>query len=261
MYYLEISANTCTCKIVMNGLGIEVLNATQVGSIQYPCNTELIGVANKVEIEIMPASLDVSTLNKISMEGVIKKYPDDGNIGPEFGEVIAGFSLQEKIEMVKANPFVNIAELIPFRVTAEFDSEGEPSFRNRLFETDIIDKKETLIDWAMQFRDALEQQNSQMLYEMYEPKLIDYDIAYPADKEPDNRKWFTEWMNDTIFPQSPFVSFSRGDVDCITWCNGRIWELRLKDGGPLWRTMGKDGRRSKIDVYVGMVDKKIRIVR
>lgn len=261
MYYLEVSANTCTCKIAINGLGIDVLNAEKVGSIQYPCNTELTGNANRVEIEIVPSSLDPITLDKIRMDGVVKTYPDNCTIGPESGEVITAFSLQETIEMIKANPFANIAELVPFRVTAEFDSEDSPSFRNRLFETDIIDNKSDLLEWAMQFKNALEQQNSMLLFEMYAPKLQDYDIAFPGDKEPDNAAWFASWMNDTVFPQQPYIDFSKDDIELRRWCDGRVWEIRLKDGGPLWRTLGKEGRRSKIDVYVGMVDKKIKIVR
>ena len=59
MYYIEISANTCTCTIILNGLGIDVLDAKKIGSVQYPCNTELVGKSNKVEVIVMPASLDL----------------------------------------------------------------------------------------------------------------------------------------------------------------------------------------------------------
>ena len=92
IYYIEISANTCTCKISINGLGIEEVNTTKVGSVQYPCNTELIGKSNKVIVEIMPASLDMTTLDKIKVEGLIKKYSPVEMIGPESGTIISKFS-------------------------------------------------------------------------------------------------------------------------------------------------------------------------
>jgi hypothetical protein len=261
MYYIEISANTCTCKISINGLGIDELDAKKVGSVQYPCNTELIGKGNKVAVEVMPASIDLTTLNKIAVEGEVKKYPDNGFIGPESGAVIASFSLTQTIEMIKANPFANIADLVPFKITAEFDSEDAPSLEDRLIKAKPIENAEALKDWAMTFRSLLEKRDIDGLYVLYEPKLIDYDIAYPAQKEPDNKIWFANWMNNKIFTQNPFTGFSRDVIETTKWCDGRIWEICLKGGQPLWSTEGLDGKRTKIQVYVGLVDGKIKIVR
>jgi hypothetical protein len=261
MFYLEIAANTCTCKISINGLGIDDLDAKKVGCVQYPCNTELVGKANKVAVEVMPATLDLATLNKIKVDGEIKKYPDDGFIGPDLGDVITSFSLEQTIDMIKANPFANIADLVPFKITAEFDSEDAPSFEERLLKSKPIDNVEWLKDWAMKFRYLLETRNIDGLYELYEPKLLDYDIAYPLQKEPDNKVWFTNWMNNKIFPQTPVVKYIRDDIVVKKWCEGRIWEISLKNGSPLWTTEGLDGKRALIEIYVGMVDGKIKIVR
>jgi hypothetical protein len=261
MYYIEISANTCTCTIILNGLGIEELDAKKIGSVQYPCNTELVGKANKVEVIVMPASLDPATFDKIDVTGVIKKYPDDGFIGPDSGEVVASFSLTQTIEMIKANPFVNIADLVPFKITAEFDSEDAPSLEERLIKAKPIENPDALKDWAMIFRSLLEKRDINGLYDLYEPKLLDYDIAYPAQKEPDNKVWFTNWMNNKIFPQNPFTGFTRDIIETKKYCDGRIWEICLKSGQPLWSTEGLDGKRTKIQIYVGLVDGKIKIVR
>jgi hypothetical protein len=261
MYYIEISANTCTCAISMNGLGIDELDAKKVGSVQYPCNTELIGKANRVEVVVMPASLDLTTLDKIQVEGVIKNYPPDSVTGPESGSVITSFSLDRTIAQIKANPFVNIADLVPFTISAQFDSEDAPSLESRLINATPIENPEALKDWAMTFRSLLEKRDIDGLYALYEPKLIDYDIAYPEQKEPDNRVWFTNWMKNKIFPQNPFTGFTRDIVETKKWCDGRIWEIYLKGGQPLWSTEGLDGKRTKIQIYVGLVDKKIKIVR
>ena len=261
MYYIEISATTCTCTILCNGLYIEKLDAQKNGCLQYPCNTELIGTANRVEVQVTPASLDPSTFEKIDVQGMVKRYPDDGFIGPELGEVLASFSLYETVEMIKANPLANVADMIPFSLSAMFDSEDIPSMAHRLVEAEPLTDPDALRDWAMQFRLLLERGDIDGLYELYEPKLLDYDIAYPMQREPDNRVWFTNWMNEKIYPQRPFTGFGRGDVETVKWCDGRIWELRLKDGRPLWSTEGFEGKRTGIQVYVGMVDDKIRIVR
>ena len=261
-YYAEIAANTCNCKIVLNGLGIAELKAEKIGSFQYPCNTELVGKANVLSMQVMPATIDLSVLNKIRAECVIKRYADTDMVTPDSGAVITFSSLQQKIDEIKANPLsANIAGLVPFTVSATFDSEDAPSFADRLLGSKPIKDKEALKDWAMAFRALLEKRDIDALYALYEPKLLDYDKAYPAQKEPDNRVWFKNWMLKKIFPQTPFTDFSRDEVDPVSWCEGRVWELRLKDGNPLWRTLGLDGKRTKIEVYAGLDDGKIKIVR
>lgn len=262
-YYLELSANTCTCKISINGLGVDVLDAKKVGSVQYPCNTELIGKANKVAVEVMPASLDLTTLDKIKVDGLVKRYAPTDMIGPESGQIITRFTLEQTIAGIKADPvkMLKIADLVPFTVSAEFDSEDAPSLASRLMDAKPIENAEALKDWAIVFRGLLEKRDIDGLFALYEPKLLDYDIAYPEQKEPDNKAWFANWMNNKIFPQTPFTGFKREDVDVVKWCDGRIWEIRLKDGNPLWRTQGLNGLRKKIQVYVGLVDGKIKIVR
>lgn len=262
MYYIEVAANTCVCKIILNGLGIEILNAIKIGSVQYPCNTELIGKSNNVAVEITPATLDFTTLNKIKVEGTIKRYANDDCIGPDSGEIIAKFSLDETIEKIKANPLAfNITDLVPFKISAIFDSEDAPSLAQRLKEAKPIENSEVLKDWAMTFRSLLEKKDIDGLYDLYAPKLSDYDIAYPEQKESDNRIWFENWMKNKIFPQTPFIKFKRDDIQLKKWCDGRIWEINLKDEQPLWRTEGLEGKRTKIEVYVGLVDEKIKIVR
>lgn len=262
IYHVGLSANYCTCKVSVNGLEVTTVNAEKIGSTQYPCNTELIGKENTVSIEVMPASPDLGILDKVNVQGYVKKYFPDDITGPDVGELLLQFSLEEKIALLKANPFaVNISEVFPFTLSGTFDSEDSPSFRNRMVGAETITSKSTLLMWAMEFKKMLEKKDVSALYEQYEPKLIDYDIAYPEDKEPDNREWFSDWMHEKMFPQTPFTDFSMEDIECIKWCDGRIWEIKLKDGGPLWRTIGKDGKRSKVQIFVGLVDKKIRIIR
>jgi hypothetical protein len=265
IYQVGFSANTCRCKVVVNGLGVAEVNAEKVGSVQYPCNTELIGKENKVEVEVMPASLTPDVLDKIAVEGYVKKYHPDDVTGPENGEVVCTFTLEEKVMALRENPLAaNLADVTPFALSCEFDSEESPSFRNRLVEAELIEDEMALLDWAMAFRGMLERRDAAALYELYEPKLIDYDIAYPEDKEPDNREWFANWMFEKIFPQTPRIDFDRDGITPVKWCGGRIWELRRKDGyngGHLWQTEGLEGRRTRVEVYVGMVDGKIKIIR
>jgi len=265
-YYIGIEGNACTAEIVVNGLGVSKLKAENGGSIQYPCNTELIGKGNKIEVTVSLASFDLTILDRVLCNGTIKKYGTEEFIGPESGSVIAQFTLSNKIKelknRLKSDPLsVDLSKEFPVTLTAEFDSDDAPSFSERLIESTPIDDSEILKDWAIQFKEHLINRDIQALYNLYEPKLLDYDIAFPEQKEPDNQKWFTDWMNNKIFPQTPFTEFNRDDVVPVKWCDGRIWELKLKDGRPLWTTVGKDNKRSFIEIFAGNVDGEIKIVR
>ena len=226
IYYLEVSANTCRCTIIINGLGIDELDASKVGSVQYPCNTELVGKSNMFEVAIMPVSLDLATFNKIQVACTVKKYGDNDFIGPESGEVVKHFTLEQTIEEIKSDPrkLLKIADLVPFKISAEFDSEDVPSFENRLLKTKLIENVEALKDWAMTFRSYLEMRNNEALFALYEPKLNDYDIAFPNDKEPNNKVWFENWMKNKIFPQTPYVGFKREDLVLKKWCEGLSYQ-------------------------------------
>ncbi len=261
MYYIEITANSCICTTTMNGLGIDVLDATHTGSMQYPCNTELVGTANKVEVQVVPSGLDPATLDKIDVQGQVKRYPDEGFIGPEFGEVIASFSLDQTLALLRENPIVNIADLIPFSLSATFDSLDARSFADRLLTSLPIENPEILKEWAITFLSLLERRDIDSLFDLYEPKLRDYDLAYPLQKEPDNKVWFTRWLNDKIFPQHPVTKFRKDDLVCRKWCDGRVWEIGVKDGRPLWRTEGFEGKRTSVQIYVGFVEGTIKIIR
>ena len=265
-YYIGITGNACTADIIINGLSVAELKAKNGGSIQYPCNTELVGASNKVEIIISLASIDLTILDRLNCDGTIKRYGVDEFVGPESGTIINQFTLHPKIEelkaKIKADPLsVDLSSEFPVTLTVEFDSTDAPSFAERLNESEPLEDTELLKDWAMDFKQHLINQDIKAMYALYEPKVLDYDIAYPDQKEPDNEQWFANWMKNKIFPQTPFTEFDRDDIVAVKWCEGRIWELKLKDGSPLWTTFGKDDMRSLIQVYVGKDNGEIKIVR
>lgn len=262
IYNLELAAHTCMCKVHVNGLQVDLLDASKVGTLMYPCNTELIGKKNRVGIEVMPNSIDMDTLNKIRVEVVIKKYKPDEFTGPELGEVIATESLYRTIEMIKANPLAaNINDLVPFQLILEFDSEYAPSFANRLIEAEPLESEAHVMEWALQFRQLLANRDVDGLYAACTPKYDDYAIAFPDDEGAFSRAWFEQWMQEKIFPQNPITNFTQDDLVIKKWCSDRIWEIRLKNGLPLWSTAGLEGTKTGIDIYVGLVDGKIKIVR
>jgi hypothetical protein len=261
-YYIEIAAKACNATVIVNGLRVSFLEAPKGGSLQLPCNTELIAKTNILEVSVAPTSIDPGFLDKITLDGEVTTYPEGSMVSPETRTVLESFSIDPRIQEIKENPLAgNPAELFPFKVTAKFVSDDAPSFDDRLNKTKPIENVEALKDWAIKFKEYLEVRNIDALYDLYEPKLLDYDIAYPNAKEPDNRKWFSDWMSDDIFLQTPFTDFKRDDIEPKKWCDGRIWEITLKGNRPLWSTIGFDGRRSRVKVFVGMVENKIKIVR
>ena len=265
-YYIQITGNACKADIIVNGLRVSMLKAEKGGNVNYPFNTELIDNKNTIEIVIYLPSFDVSTLDRLFCDGTVKTYEENEFVGPDSGTVVAQFSMVRKIEDLKNQILddptsVSLSDEFPFTMRVEFVCTNVPTFSDRLIHAPIIDNEDSLKDWAMIFRNYLINQDVQSLYTLYKPKLIDYDRAYPNEREPDNAQWFSDWMNDTIFPEIPFTDFTRDDVIATKWCDGRMWELTLNDGRALWTTIGKNNQRSRIEVFVGNVSGAIKMIR
>jgi hypothetical protein len=261
-YAIAISARACTAQILLNHMDICSLNAEKNGAMQSPCNTELVGKGNELEILVTPAALDTATLQSIFLEGSVISAVADNGESSESEKTVATFDIEKQLKDFKmAIAQKKTAEKIPLVVKVKFDSPDAPSFEERLKKSVPITDQERLISWAMEFRDALKREDIDKLYFWYEPKLIDYDIAYPDQKEPDNKVWFNNWLHTTIFPKKPIVDFDKKDIELRRLCDGRIWEIRRKGNEPLLLTGYKNRKRTKVQIYVGMVGNDIRIVR
>jgi hypothetical protein len=264
IYSLEFYASKCIIEIAINGLFIFRSDAKNGTSLNYPFNTELIGKSNVIAVSLLPTILDnglPSQIADIKMAGLVKKYEPGAITGPESGDLILRFSIQDAVAQLEAQASMgaDITTLFPIKKSFSFDNE-ELSFKNRLVDAPIIKDEKAVLDYAEKLRDIIAKQDREALWTEYKPKVDDYALAYPQEF-PDPLNWFIDFFKNDFFPGGPITNFKRGDIGLRSWCDGRVWELFVKPAQKFFLNQGLDGDINSVEVYVGMVDGKLRIIR
>jgi hypothetical protein len=247
----------------MNGLCVFRADATKGSSVTYPLNTELAG-DNSLKLVMYPVLLEtgiLSTPADIVIEGAVKCYNAGDVTGPECGDLILSIDIEDIQGAFEpeALSVQQLKDLFPLTKTFEFKNEGV-IFKNRLIDAPVITDKNKVVEYALKLRDIIKRQDLESLYIEYLPKLDDYARAYP-DEFPDPKGWFTNLFRDDFFPGGPIVEFDRDEIVTRPWCDGRIWEVCRKPYQPFFMNKGLDGDINMIELYVGMVDGKMKIIR
>jgi hypothetical protein len=263
IYNLEIFISKCIVEIQMNGLLLMRADAKLGTSLTYPLNTELTD-ENNLTLVMYPVLLETglpSVPTDINIEGGIKRYGVGEYTGPEFGELLVHLNAEELQARYSSDMYSlqDLAAAFPLKLSYAFESEGV-SFKKRLLEADKITDKNKVLQYAVTIRDLLAKQDLNGLYREYEPKLDDYAIAYPGEL-PDKRAWFDNFMKNDFFPGGPVTGFAPDDIEARPWCDGRIWEVFIKPYTPFFTNAGLDGSINSIEMFVGVVDGKLKIVR
>jgi hypothetical protein len=264
VYSLELFASKCINQVELNGLLLFRDNAVHGSGRSYPLNTELIGKENILSVTVLPTLLDngvVSTFEDIIVKGTIKKYNSNETTGPESGELVSEIDFADVIakKTRDVEPVANLASLFPLSTKITFDND-DLSFRNRLLDAPVITDEKSVLDYAEKLRDILARQDLEALYVEYKPKLDDYVMAYPTEF-PDPRQWFVDLFKDDFFPGGPVTEFKRDDIGFRPWCDRRIYEIFVKPAQPYFLNKGLDGDINSIEVFIGMVDGALKIVR
>ena len=263
IYNVEMFACKCIIEIHMNGLCVFRIDATKGSSVTYPLNTELAG-DNSLKLVMYPVLLEtgiLSTPADIVVEGAIKRYNTGDVTGPECGDLLMSIDIED-IQAAfdpEALSLQQLKDLFPLTKTFAFENEGI-SFKNRLIDAQIITDKKEVVEYAIKLRDIIKRQDLESLYIEYRPKLDDYALAYP-EEFPDPESWFANLFRDDFFPGGPIVEFDRDDIVARPWCDGRIWEVSRKPYQPFFMNKGLDGDINMIELYVGRVDGKLKIIR
>lgn len=264
IYNIELFASRCAFEVTVNGLLLFRKNAPAGCSMTCPINTELVEKDNIVTISLLPTIIENGQLSRpedIDISGTIKRYEAGDITGPEFGELIASIDFTDVVARSQIDSFTitDPAKLFPLTKQFVFDNE-EISFRDRLLNAPVIKDEALVLSYAEHLRELLERQDLESLFLEYKPKLDDYAIAYPL-QFPDPKKWFVDFFRDDFFPGGPITEFKREDIGLKAWCDGRIWEIFVKPAQKYFKNKGLDGDTNSVEVYVGMVDGKLRIVR
>jgi hypothetical protein len=266
VYNIECAARNCILEIVINGLKVARKNAAKGLSFTYPFDTEVIGKGNQIVVRAYPTLAEdgmITTFEDVWISGAIKQYVPDDVSGPENGKIIhvINFDIVKQQREKDAGIIPNLTALFPISETYTFDNDDGLSFKNRLVDAPAIKDEKIILEYARHLRDLIRQRSTNELFEEYKVKLQDYDIAYPGEAEPDNFEWFKNLMEKKYYPSGPVDDFKDEELLLVPWCDGRVWELALKPDRAFFCTRGQNGRKLKIEAYVGAIDKKLCIIR
>ena len=264
IYSFEVFANKCIVEITINGLFIFRTDAKNGTSLNYPFNTELIGKGNEIKITAYPTLLDnglPSSYSDVTITGTIKTYGENEITGPEAGQLVQRIDFSDVVaqKQMQAEMITDLTKLFPMSKSFTFDNEGL-SFKNRLVDAPVIIDEKLLLDYAEKLRSILAKQDIEALWAEYKPKIDDYALAYPREF-PDPLNWFINFFKNDFFPGGPITNFKKGDIGLRSWCDGRVWELYVKPAQKFFVNQGLDGDINSVEVYVGMVDGKLKIIR
>ena len=263
IYNLEIFASKCIIEILMNDLLIFRADAKNGTSFTYPLNTELVG-KNTLKIILYPVLLDSglpSTPNDIMVEGAIKRYSIGDFTGPECGDLLSTIDIDDiKLSIdPESVSLKNLADMFPLNKSFQFEND-EISFKDRIIDGTVIDNKDSIINYSFKILDIIKRQDLEAFWLEYKPKLDDYAIAYPHEF-PDPKAWFVNFITTDFFPGGPNTEFKRDNIGLRSWCGGRIWEVFIKPYTPFFTNKGLDGDINSIEMFVGLVDGQLKIIR
>ena len=264
IYNIELYASKCILELTVNGLILFRADAKNGSSMTYPFNTELIGKGNEIKITVYPTLLDnglPSSYSDVTITGTIKTYGENEITGPEGGQLVQRIDFSDVVaqKQIQAETTADLSKLFPMLKSFVFDNEGL-TFKNRLIDAPVIKNEKLLLDYAEKLRDIIAKQDIDALWVEYKPKVDDYALAYPQEF-PDPLSWFIDFFKNDFFPGGPITNFKRGDIGLRSWCDGKVWELYVKPAQKFFVNQGLDGDINSVEVYVGMVDGKLKIIR
>ena len=264
-YHADFSVGGCWAKVTLNGFPLLPPHVSpalpQAKNFAPPVNELLIGQDNQLRLEAHSVDLGggaESTFRDLQWQGAVRCFRAAGGIFEpgEGGEVVATLGIPESlIEQDRDEPLP-----LPITISHTFNSEGA-SFRELFVQGATIDDREGLMDYAMTLRSRLAAKDADGLPPEFVPKLNAYAAGYqqaPSDEE----AGFREFLQQQLLPAGPDVEFERDQVELVSWCDGRVWELKRTDGRPLLLA-GPDqqGATFAIPVFVGLVDGQLKVVR
>lgn len=274
IYNLEMTMRGCKVLATLNNLPLVDSNAGAGASFGSPLNSKLVGNDNRLRIVALPALLEsgqISQVPQVVLYGTVKIYGPDDISAPENGVVIKTFDFREviverrrKLALEKKAPLTDsslnaMPVIFPLELEVEFDNVG-PAFAERFMQGAIIQDEQRLLDYAERLRDLMKQKAYDDLYTEFQPKFEDYNLAYYRGNL-DRKPVFIQYLKEKFFPSGPLLDFERDDIILKRWCDGRVWQLLIKPDLSFFKTAGMDGMIYELEIFVGMVNGALKVIR
>lgn len=244
IYHLEVEARFCIVKAILNGFPIYDVDGSNPVIFSKPINAALIGKNNSLSFAISSAKPEDIKF-EYSIKGSIKQYMSGLQMtGPDQGQKIAEFTYQN----------------LPAAVL-NFDNE-KFDHSSLFYKSPKIEDRESLLDYAINLKDILQQRNYKLILAEFDPKLSVYSIAYSLDKGI-LVKQFRDYLNDKYYFNTPILNFSNKQIYFRSWCEKRIWEIGVgPELNPFMQTEpNEDGLEYVTRVFISTVENSLKIVR
>lgn len=233
IWQLNASYAGITAKGTINGFPVftaDTAGSGESGFATAPLNSCLVGPGNVLRIEVT-AKGDDARLN-CSVEDA------------QTGDVIDTGHAAE-IELPEGDP--------PHVIEIGFDAELD-GFRHLLDRARPSDA-EAMTAFALRLRDALNRGDTETVKEWFRPKFesVARDFGYPVEMVMEQAGGMVDAFGGKGF------TFEAADVDAEPCCNGRLWNLKHRDGKALIRVEEGDETMS-LDVCAAALPEGIAIV-
>ncbi|MBX3460043.1 MAG: hypothetical protein KF696_08760 [Planctomycetes bacterium] len=204
-YKADDCAFTATCN------GFQIFNADDGGSGVAQLNPYLIGKGNVLRFVFTRKGPDAKFSSGVreAEEGEMVNSLEDGDLAmPEGNELVHTFDSEQ----------ADLKEIL---------DNAKPA-----------DAK-AMLDFAMQYCDAIKAGDHDTL-----KKFNDYRISEAAKMFGLPKDAMTEQLLGMFEFFKPGVNIGRGDLEAIEICQGKVWEVKRKDGNPLLYIKEEDGSSS-----------------
>lgn len=155
-------------------------------------------------------------------------------------EVVDGGMMSDPGDMLEAP----IPETLPHVIDYRFDADVAP-FAPILDQAQLVEAKD-MIDFAMSLREAIRAGDTSTLARQLRPKLEGIASRYGDSVETVASEFLP--MFTQFIPEG--VAFKANDLEPVAHCDGKVWEIRRKDGRPLLhKSIDNDGGSMSMSVY------------
>jgi hypothetical protein len=259
IHHVFVRAVGCAVHVELNGFPVVDLEPTgPVRSTATPINPLLIGAGNRLTVTLSPlAPHERAPFAEAQLDGEIRRFAGDAPLAQlKDGHGVLAFGVGPEL---RERAVRDAIELPLCLTTFVFDSEG-PSFRHRFAEGPTAAQRDVLA-YAMKLRQLFADQDRAGIAHAMAPKMADYAAAYGGDAAEIERELY-EHLDGRLFSRGLLLDFTADDVVATPFCDGRLWRLERKPRHAFVQTReDAEGLDCKMDVFVGVVDGGLRIVR
>ena len=262
IYHLDFSLAKGHVRVRLNGVPVLELRNQQADpmvNFAPPLNLALVGEANRLSVEMLPLECDDGTLTgfgDIKIEADLMKFEKGDIVAPGEGDSILSIEIPDELrERVREEELE-----LPLSFDLVFDNEGV-SFHDEIREAAPYTNESALLDYAERLRDHLAGGEVAALMHEFAPKAAAYAKAYDYDVD-EIATSIEDYLGGDFAQASPKTDFARDEIEAVPLSEGRMWELRLLSGAPLFQSEEDDeGGTLQIPIIVGEREGSLKIVR